>query len=134
MNSLESTQGLPPQVRWILSRQAGFAAALATGAWAWVDGNAAVSVLAGGACGILANLAYAWRATCNVRLAGVGAPVSAFRAQAAGEAYKFAATLALFALIFVFYKKVAPLPLFLGYISTFAIFWMALLKPVSGKT
>lgn len=122
------TQSLHPQIRWILGRQAGLAAALAAGAWVLAGGNAAVSALAGGACGVLANLAYAWRAARNVLLAGAGAPVSAFRAQMAGEAYKFATTLALFALIFVFYKKVAPLPLFLGYMSTFAIYWVALVK------
>lgn len=132
MKNPEST--LHPQIRWILSRQAGLAVVLAAGAWALADGNAAVSAFAGGMCGVLANLAYAWRADNTVRIVGVEAPENALRAQVAGEASKFAATIALFSLIFVFYEKVAPLPLFLGYISTYAIFWVALVKPVSGKT
>lgn len=122
------TQGLHPQIRWILNRQAALPSILAAGVWVLADGNAAVSALAGGACGVLANLAYAWRATRNVDRTEKAAPVNAFRAQVAGEAYKFAATFALFALIFVFYKKVAALPLFLGYMSTFAIYWVALVK------
>ncbi len=37
-------------------------------------------------------------------------------------------TLIGFALVFLGYKTVAVLPLFLGYASTFVIYWMALLK------
>lgn len=128
MKKFDLAQGLPPQVRWILSRQVGVAAVVAVGAWMVGGGNAAVSAATGGACAILANLAYAWRAARNVRPAGVGAPASAFRAQVAGEAAKFAVTLGLFALVFVVYKNVSALPLFLGYMSTFVIFWMALIK------
>lgn len=55
-------------------------------------------------------------------------PVKAYRAQAAGEGFKFVLTLIGFALVFMKYKEVAALPLFLGYASTFVIFWMALLR------
>ena len=37
-------------------------------------------------------------------------------------------TLVGFALVFLGYKDVAALPLFLGYASTFVIYWVALLK------
>jgi ATP synthase protein I len=55
-------------------------------------------------------------------------PIKAYRAQAAGEGFKFILTLAGFALVFLGFKEVAVLPLFLGYASTFVIYWMALLK------
>jgi ATP synthase protein I len=41
---------------------------------------------------------------------------------------KYALTFAGFALVFWGYKEVSALPLFLGYASTFVIFWVALLK------
>jgi len=41
---------------------------------------------------------------------------------------KFVLTLGGFALVFLQYKEVAVLPLFLGYTSTFVIYWLALLK------
>lgn len=114
-----------PQVRWILSRQAALVVVLALGAWAVIDTNTAVSVLVGGSIGVVANLGYVLRA---LGLTSGADPVKAYRAQAAGEGFKFLLTLAGFALVFLKYKEVAVLPLFLGYISTIVIFWMALLK------
>jgi ATP synthase protein I len=116
---------LHPQVSWILTRQAALAIALAVAAWGFADANAAVSVVVGGSIGVIANLGYVLRA---MRLAPDADPVKAYRAQAAGEGFKFLLTLAGFALVFLGYKEVAVLPLFLGYGSTFVIFWMALLR------
>jgi len=92
---------------------------------ALVSVNAAVSVLIGGSIGIIANLGYALRA---LRMSSNTDPVKAYQAQAAGEGFKFLLTLVGFALVFLGYKGVAVLPLFLGYASTFVIYWMALLK------
>lgn len=114
-----------PQVSWILSRQAALTIALATIAIFFVGANAALSVLIGGSIGIIANLGYVLRA---LRMNPGTDPVKSYRAQAAGEGFKFALTLAGFALVFIGYKGVAVLPLFLGYASTFVIYWMALLK------
>lgn len=114
-----------PQVSWILSRQAALAIALAAGAGLFVDANAAASVLIGGSIGFIANLGYVLRA---MRMGSGSDPVKVYRAQAAGEGFKFLLTLAGFALVFWGYKEVAALPLFLGYTSTFVIYWMALLK------
>ncbi len=114
-----------PQVSWIISRQAALAILIALGAWGVSDANAAVSVLVGGSIGVVANLGYVLRA---MRMTAGADPVKVYRAQAAGEGFKFVLTLAGFALVFVGYKEVAVLPLFLGYASTFVIFWMALLK------
>ena len=114
-----------PQVSWILSRQAALALILALVAWGLADANAAVSVVIGGSIGVIANLGYVLRA---MRMTSSTDPVKAYRAQAAGEGFKFLLTLIGFALVFMKYKEVAVLPLFLGYASTFVIFWMALLK------
>jgi ATP synthase protein I len=87
--------------------------------------NATVSVMVGGSIGVVANLGYVIRALWMSK--GVD-PVKVYRAQAAGEGFKFVLTLVGFALVFLQYKEVAVLPLFLGYTSTFVIYWMALLK------
>ena len=99
--------------------------ALAVLAIAFVNVNAAVSVLIGGSIGLIANLGYVLRA---MRMSSGADPVKAYQAQAAGEGFKFLLTLVGFALAFLGYKGVAVLPLFLGYASTFVIYWMALLK------
>jgi ATP synthase protein I len=116
---------LHPQVSWILSRQAALAIILAVAAGLFVNVNAAVSVLIGGSIGVIANLGYVLRA---MRMSSGADPVKAYQAQAAGEGFKFLLTLVGFALVFLGYKGVAVLPLFLGYASTFVIYWMALLK------
>lgn len=113
------------QVSWIISRQAALTIVLAILAWPFVSANAAVSVLIGGSIGVFANLGYVLRA---MRMTSGADPVKAYRAQAAGEGLKLALTFAGFALVFWGYKEVAVLPLFLGYASTFVIYWMALLK------
>lgn len=114
-----------PQVSWILSRQAALAIILAIVAGMIFNLNAAVSVLVGGSIGFIANLGYVLRA---LRMSAGNDPVKVYRAQAAGERLKFVLTLGGFALVFLQYKEVAVLPLFLGYTSTFVIYWLALLK------
>ena len=94
-------------------------------AWTLFSVNAALSVVIGGSIGVIANLGYVLRA---MRMNAGLDPVKAYRAQAAGEGFKFLLTLVGFALVFLGYKDVAALPLFLGYASTFVIYWVALLK------
>ena len=114
-----------PQVSWILSRQVALTIVLAIAAGLVLDVNAAVSVVVGGSIGVVANLGYVLRA---MRMSGGNDPVKVYQAQAAGEGFKFLLTLVGFALVFLGYKDVAVLPLFLGYASTFVIYWVALLK------
>lgn len=114
-----------PHVSWIISRQVALAFALAAIAALFVGTNAALSVLIGGSIGIIANLGYVLRA---LRMGSGTNPIKVYRAQASGEGLKFVLTLVGFALVFLGYKEVAVLPLFLGYASTFVIYWMALLK------
>lgn len=112
-------------MRWILSRQALLGLVVAAIGWVVSGSTAAISILLGGAIGVIANAGYVWRA---MRMAPGTDPVKLYRAQAAGEALKFALTIILLSLVFKNFKGVAALPLFLGYASTFVIFWMALLK------
>jgi len=118
-----------PQVRWVIGWQIVLTLAVAGVAAVLGGANAALSALAGGGIGVVANLLYVWRALrLSVDEAGNTDPMRAYRGQAAGEAVKFAATLAGFAIVFVAYKGVAPIPLFAGYVSTFVIFWLALVR------
>jgi ATP synthase protein I len=73
---------------------------------------------------MLGAFAYAWRALRNSETD----PKKVYRAQMLGETYKFAVVLGGFALVFVGYKDLAALPLFLGFALTVAVYWMALLK------
>lgn len=114
-----------PQVRWILSWQVLLTLTLALTGAALQSVNAGMSVLAGGAIGVVANLAYVVRA---MGLAVGTDPLKIYRAQAAGEGLKFALTMVGFAIVFLGYKEVAALPLFLGYASTYVVLWAALLK------
>jgi len=116
---------LHPHVSWILSRQAALAIILAVVAWVFASTNAGVSTLIGGSIGIIANLGYVLRA---MRMTTGDDPLRLYQAQSAGEGLKYALTFAGFALVFWGYKEVSALPLFLGYASTFVIFWVALLK------
>jgi ATP synthase protein I len=86
--------------------------------------HAAVSAALGGGVGVVSGYAYVWRAM----RASDAEPKKAFSAQVAGEGYKFAVTLLLFALIFKGYGQLAALPLFLAYAATIVVYWMALLK------
>ena len=73
---------------------------------------------------MLGAFAYAWRALRGNETD----PGKSYRAQLLGEAYKFAVTLGGFALVFLGYKDLAAPPLFLGFVLTVAVYWMALLK------
>lgn len=115
-----------PQVRWVLSCQLAvtLVAALVAGAAQGI--HAAVSAALGGGIAVLSAGAYAWRA---LRASGTGSnPKKAFHAQVAGEGYKLAVTLLLFALVFKSYGQLAALPLFLAYAATIVVYWIALLK------
>ena len=116
------------QVRWVLGGQvfvtlmSGLIAGSALGL------HAAISALLGGFIGVLSASAYVWRALRKSRGAVSSNPKEAFHAQVAGEAYKFAVTLLLFALVFKMYGQLVALPFFLAYAATFIVYWIALLK------
>lgn len=112
-------------VRWVLIWQA--VATLLVALLSALLGNAmnaGLSALIGGGIGILSSAAYAWRSMRK----GAADPRGAFRAQVLGEAYKFAVTILLFALVFVGYRDLVAIPLFVAYVLTFVVYWAALLK------
>lgn len=108
----------------MLSRQGLTALCVAAAAGAIGGTDAAVSALLGGGIGMLGAAAYAWRAVRGDEKD----PKKAYRAQVLGETYKLAVILGGFALVFVGYKDLAALPLFLGFALTVVVYWMALLK------
>ena len=113
-----------PDVIWVLSRQGVVTACVAVAAGFAGGMNAAVSALMGGGIGILGAVAYVWRAMRGNETD----PSKLYRAQMLAETYKFAVVLGGFALVFIGYKDLAALPLFLGFLLTAAVYWMALLK------
>lgn len=114
-----------PVVRWILIWQlvVTIVVALLSGL---IGGAlpAGLSALIGGGIGILSSAAYAWRSMRK----GLADPRKAFQAQLLGEAYKFAVTIFLFGLVFVGYRDLVAVPLFVAYVLTFVVYWAALLK------
>ncbi|HCX32503.1 MAG TPA: hypothetical protein DHV08_02420 [Rhodocyclaceae bacterium] len=85
-------------------------------------GNAAMSALIGGGIGFVPALVY-------VRSMAVAPGADARRALSAqfrAEFFKFAATAVLFVLTFVWFRDVAPVALFLTYLATLAMYWVAL--------
>ena len=108
----------------MLSRQGVTTLCVAAVAGAIGGLNAAVSALLGGGIGMLGASAYAWRAIRG----NENDPKKAYRAQLLGETYKLAVILGGFALVFLGYKDLAALPLFLGFALTVVVYWMALLK------
>ena len=116
-----------PQVRWLFRCQ--LVVTLAAGLLSGLVGgfHAAVSAVIGGGIAMASASAYAMRAL-RPNGAAIADAKRAFNAQVAGEGYKFAVTLLLFALVFKTYAQLAALPLFLAYAATIVVYWMALLR------
>ena len=116
---------IPPQIRWILAWQLGFTLIFAFLAGLGEGKHAFWSALMGGGIALVANFAYAWLST--RRKVQEGAK-KVYRAQMWAEVLKFAVTVILFTLVFSKYRQVSGLPLFIAYLSTYAVFWLALLR------
>lgn len=116
-----------PQVRWFFRCQVAVTLMATLIAGLALGFNAAVSAALGGGIAIASALAYAWRA---LRPSGTAVTDAkrALNAQLAGEGYKFAVTLLLFAVVFKSYAQLAALPLFLAYAATIVVYWMVLLR------
>lgn len=127
-----------PQVRWVLNCQllVTLLAALLAGVLQGM--HAAASAALGGGIGFASSWVYVWRAMrvsggrsmpaeLNKNATGID-PKQAFRAQVAGEGYKFALTLLLFAAAFKGYAQIVALPMFIAYAATIVVYWVALLR------
>ena len=86
--------------------------------------DAAASTLGGGLIGVLASLTMVWKLFSGGPEAD---PKRWLRGLLLGEASKFGITVVLFTIAIVIFKA-AFLPLILGYIATFAAYWIGLLK------
>ena len=113
-----------PVVRWVFRWQCAVTVVIAALSMLVAGGHAGASALIGGGIGIMSGAAYAWRSMRK----GTADPRRAFQAQVLGEAYKFAVTILFFALVFIGYRDVVAIPLFVAYVITFVVYWAALLK------
>jgi F0F1-type ATP synthase assembly protein I len=85
-------------------------------------GTAAASAFIGGAIGFVPAWLYTWKMVS----AGSTAPQDLLRAQYKAEFYKFVATAVMFALTFCLFRAVSAPFLFLTYLATLAVYWVAL--------
>ena len=86
--------------------------------------HAAASALGGGIIGVLASLTMVWKLFSGGPDAD---PKRWLRGLIVGEASKLGITVVLF-MVAIVTLKAAFLPLILGYIATFAAYWVGLLK------
>ena len=85
------------------------------------DKALAISALIGGAIGFIPALIYA------LKIGPVGnAPEVLLKAHYFAEFLKIMATMVLFAITFVLFKEINVMAMFLTYIATLAVYWLAL--------
>lgn len=111
------------KARQVVIAQVLVTAAIALALYVWQGGATALSAALGGAIGFVPAWLYAWQMG-----SGSGEPRDLLRAQYKAEFYKFAVTALMFALTFAWFREVAALYLFMTYLATLAVYWVALLK------
>ena len=110
-------------VRRIILIQLAVTAAMALLMLAYLSAVAAASAFVGGAVGFLTSLVYAKK-----MFAPLGSePKTIIVAHYRAEAYKLVFTILLFSLVFTQFKEVHVLPLFMAYIATLMVYWVALI-------
>lgn len=91
--------------------------------WSVQGQLAALSALTGGSIGFITAMVYAKK-----MIAPSGSDSKKIvKAHYSAEAYKMAFTILLFSLVFKQFKEVQALPLFLGYVGTLVVYWVALI-------
>jgi ATP synthase protein I len=116
-------RGIERRVRRIIWQQVGITAVISAVVFTIYGMLAAASAFVGGAIGFLTSWVYAWK----MSVAPGSDPNAYLKAHFKAEGYKLGATCLLFAAVFIFFKSVAALPLFLTYGATLLVFWAALL-------
>lgn len=110
-------------VRRIILIQLAVTVAMALLMLMYLNVVAAASAFAGGAVGFLTSLVYAKK-----MFAPLGSePKTIIVAHYRAEAYKLIFTILLFSLVFTQFKEVHVLPLFMAYIATLMVYWVALI-------
>ena len=120
MAELERSAG--GRIRRIIGLQAMVASAIALLLLTLFGTMVAVSALAGGAIAVIASSVYAWR----MAVPQGSDPKVLLRAHYAAEFSRFGATVLLFAAVFLLFKGVSALPLFLTYAAALLVYWVAL--------
>lgn len=111
------------QIRRIIGLQATVGVVIALLLLALYGIHIALSGLAGSAIAVVASTVYAWR----MSVPRGSDPQSLVRAHYAAEFSRFGATVGLFAAVFILLHGVSALPLFLAYVVTLSVYWVALI-------
>jgi ATP synthase protein I len=106
----------------VLGTQITVTVVVAAGLLLLQDARAALAAVIGGTIGFASGWVYARK----MKVAR-GTPVAVMTGHYRAEGYKLATTAVLFAVTFVLYREIAPLPLFLTYVATLFVYWAALL-------
>ena len=106
----------------VLGTQIAVTIVAATGLFWLQDARAALAAAIGGTIGFTSGWVYARK----MKMAH-GTPATLVTGHYRAECYKLAATVVLFAVTFVLYREISPLPLFLTYVATLLVYWGALL-------
>lgn len=106
----------------IILVQVGVAIVIALLIWMMLGKLAALSALTGGSIGFITALVYAKK-----MFAPSGSDTKKIvQAHYRAEGYKMAFTILLFSLVFKQFSDVQALPLFVGYVGTLIVYWVAL--------
>ncbi|WP_028453975.1 ATP synthase subunit I [Chitinilyticum litopenaei] len=116
------------QVYGVIRLQAWITAALTLGLLL-IGKHAAMSGFVGGAIALAGSLLYA-RIAFRVQFAP---PAALLRMHFAAEMAKLGMTLLAFAALFVFFRQVAALWVFAGYLAAASAYWFGLLFKLDGK-
>ncbi|MBE9608216.1 ATP synthase subunit I [Chitinilyticum piscinae] len=117
------------QIFGVIRMQVGITVALVLLLALLAGKSAALSGLCGGAISLLGSLLYA-------RIAfrtAYAPPAALLRMHFAAEMAKLALTFVAFAALFVFYRQVAALWVFVGYLAAASAYWFGLLFKFDGK-
>jgi len=119
---VKASRAVLSDVRKVLGIQAAIALLSTTLSYVLAGSVAALAVLLGGVIAVVGGGVYALR----MLTVKNNEAQTLVRAHYMGEMGKMAATLTLFAAVFIWYPTVAALPLFLGYVVALLAYWVAL--------
>jgi ATP synthase protein I len=115
------------KVYWIVGLQVLVTALISLPLFAIHGALVAGSAFAGGAIGFTTSWVYARRMTASRGAGPADDPRILLRNHFAAELLKLGLIVVLFAAVFIFFPKVATLPLLLTFMATLAVYWVALL-------
>ncbi|MGL6040013.1 MAG: ATP synthase subunit I [Deefgea sp.] len=117
------------QIRGVIRLQIGFTTVLTIALLLILGQKAAIAGFSGGLIAVLGSVLYALIAY----RAGLAAAAELLRRHFAAEMAKLSLTLIAFAAFFMFYREVAWLWVFVGYLVAASAYWFGLLIKFDGK-